>query len=71
MLLKILFTMKKDVFTMNPKPFSKMLQIESYFNQIEVHKNHVRRFHNGLLNACYTHSTVLGSRGRVVSFQAI
>lgn len=56
---------------MNPKLFSKILQIESYFNQIEVHKNHVHRFHKGLLNACYTHSTVLGSGGRVVSFQAI
>lgn len=56
---------------MNPRLFSKMLQIESYFNQIEVHKNHVCGFNKGLWNACYTHSTVLGPGVRAVSFQAI
>lgn len=35
-----------------------MLQIESYFNQTEVHKNHVHGFNKGLLSACYAHSTV-------------
>lgn len=46
-----------------------MRQVESYFNQIEVCRNHVHAFNKCVLNACCVPSPVQGPGGESCQLQ--
>lgn len=48
-----------------------MLQVESYLNQIEIHKNHMQAFSKCVLNACCLRIPARGPGVRAVSFKEI